>query len=253
MVQPAEDDRAEPWRNQDVNWDRWPVQEYLTENYRHPHPADLSVIAHHARFLRRFRPGAFARTLEFGAGPNLYPLMLAAAVSRRVDALERSTANVAYLRAQLTRGPDASWDEFYSQCRRRLPSLPERLADALSIVEIVHAADDAVPAAAYDLSGMHFVAESATEEPLEFRRLCQVFIGSVRPGGWLVAAFMENMGRYRLGDGSSWPGHRVDAAAVAEVFAPLTVELEVTRIETDATLPEYGYTGMVLLTARREP
>ena len=69
--------------------------------------------------------------------------------------------------------------------------------------------------------------------------------------GWLLAAFMENMRRYRLGDGSTWPGTPVDSEIVRSVFAPHTTELEVTRIDADETLPDYGYTGMVLLTARR--
>ena len=98
---------------------------------------------------------------------------------------------------------------------------------------------------------MHFVAESVTEDSGEFAGFCAAFVDAVRPGGHLVAAFMENMGRYGLGDGSRWPGLPVDAAAVAAVFTPLTVELEVTRIDADPDLPDYGYSGMVLLTARR--
>jgi hypothetical protein len=43
----------------------------------------------------------------------------------------------------------------------------------------------------------------------------------------------------------------VDPAAVAEVFAPLTRRLVVTRIDADPTLPDYGDSGMVLLTAER--
>jgi hypothetical protein len=62
---------------------------------------------------------------------------------------------------------------------------------------------------------------------------------------------MENMGRYRLGDGSRWPGIPVDAAAVERVFAPLTTDLHLSRIDADPGLPAYGYTGMVLLRARR--
>jgi hypothetical protein len=62
---------------------------------------------------------------------------------------------------------------------------------------------------------------------------------------------MENMARYELGDGSRWPGLPVDGAAVAEVFGPLTRDLQVTRVDADPGLPDYGYTGMVLLAARR--
>lgn len=73
----------------------------------------------------------------------------------------------------------------------------------------------------------------------------------MRPGGRLVAAFMENMPSYRIGDAPVWPGHPVDEAAVREVFAPHTAGLRVGRLRRDPSLPDYGDTGMVLLTAVR--
>lgn len=249
--QGADETPVELLHNRDVDWNRWPVQTYLEENYRVPHPADLAVIDHHARFYRRLRPGSIGRSLEFGAGPNLYPLMLAASVSRHIQAVEPSAASVAYLQGQLRNGADRSWSAFYEECRRRLPTLPPDLNTALSIVEVTHAGAAEIGADAYDLGSMHFVAESVTEDLAEFTALCERFAKAVRPGGPLIAAFMENMGRYRLGDGSSWPGVRVDSDIVRAVFARLATGIEVTRIEADATLPDYGYTGMVLMTARR--
>jgi hypothetical protein len=73
----------------------------------------------------------------------------------------------------------------------------------------------------------------------------------VRPGGLLVAAFMENLRRYRFGSGPEWPAYPVDADVLRDVFAPLTESLAVTRIDSDPTLPDYGYSGMLMLTARR--
>jgi hypothetical protein len=246
---PAQQDQAR--RNRDVDWNTWPVQTYLAENYRRPHPSDLAVIEHHARFYGRMGHASIARSLEFGAGPNLYPLMLAASVSRSIHAVEPSQASVAYLDAQVHDGVDESWSAFYAICRGLLPDLPPTPDEALSIVEVSHASAAEVRPDAYDLASMHFVAESVTEDLAEFSDLCHMFVHSVRPGGALVAAFMENMGRYHLGDGSTWPGVPVDVGTVTDVFGPLTTELEVTRIDADPTLPDYGYTGMVLMTARR--
>jgi len=45
----------------------------------------------------------------------------------------------------------------------------------------------------------------------------------------------------------------VNTDVVTEVFAPLTRELSVTRIDSDPTLPDYGDSGMVLLTAVSAP
>jgi hypothetical protein len=240
-----------PMRNRDVDWDAWPVEDYLSENYREIHPSDLAVIDHHSRFYREFAAEGFARSLEFGAGPNLYPLMLAAAVSRHIDAVEPSAASVAYLTRQLGTGPDPSWDGFYRECRARRPDLPTSLHLAMRRVEVKRGTAADVERDAYDLGSMHFVAESVTEERDEFRALCARFVGSVRPGAPVVAAFMENMGRYGLGDGSRWPGYPVDMDRVADAFAGTTEDLVLSRIDADETLPDYGYTGMVLLTGRR--
>ncbi|MEU8527328.1 MULTISPECIES: class I SAM-dependent methyltransferase [Streptomyces] len=237
-------------RNREADWNAWPVGDYLAENYRQLHPVDRGVIAHHSAFYRQFPPGTLARSLEFGAGPNLYPLMLAAGASRRIDALEPSDASVAYLRAQLT-APDASWEPFWAVCRGLDPSLPERLTEALARVRVVHADARSVPAGTYDAASMNFVAESVTEDAGEFRDLCGLFIRSVRPGGRLVAAFMENMPSYRIGTGPRWPAIPVDEDAVRAVFAPHTEELRITRLGKDRTLPEYGDSGVVLLRATR--
>src|SRR5205807_9943971 len=125
-------------KNVQVDWDRWPVREHLAENHRQPHPGDDAVIAHHAAFWRRFGPGELGRTLEFGAGPNLYPLLLAAGASRCVEAVDRSAACVAYLESQLRDGPDESWLPFYARCRELNATLPSDLSQALLRVQVVH-------------------------------------------------------------------------------------------------------------------
>ena len=123
--------------------------------------------------------------------------------------------------------------------------------DALTRVRSVPGDAFALAGAGYELASMNFVAESVTEDAAEFRRFCAAFVATVRPGGHLVAAFMENMGRYALGDGSRWPGIKVDLGVVAGAFADLTDDLRLDRIDADPDLPDYGYTGMVLLHARR--
>ncbi|MET9518175.1 class I SAM-dependent methyltransferase [Streptomyces sp. NPDC002994] len=240
-----------PIRNDDVDWDSWPVQDYLAENYRELHPSDAAVISHHSAFYRRFAAGEVARSVEFGAGPNLYPLMLAAAASHRIDAVEAGSAGVAYLRRQLGRGPDDSWQPFYALCRRLNPGLPGTLPEALARVRVVHADVRDLTPGTYGIASMNFVAEGVTEDCEEFADFCDCFVRSVAPGGHLVAAFMENMPTYRIGPASQWPGCPVNPAVVREVFTPLTAQLTVTRIDADPTLPDYGDSGMVLLTAVR--
>ncbi|GAA2442833.1 hypothetical protein [Streptomyces lavendulocolor] len=85
-------DRERRRRNADADWDRWPVSAYLAENHRGMHASDAAVIRHHCAFHQRLPADGVGRSLEFGAGPNLYPLMPAAATVRRVDALEPGAA-----------------------------------------------------------------------------------------------------------------------------------------------------------------
>ena len=186
--------------------------------------------------------------MEFGAGPNLYPLILASAASRQVDAVEAGAGNVAYLRRQIVCGPDASWLPFHALCRRLNPALPRTLAASLAQVRVVHADVRDLEPGGYGLASMHFVAEGATEDFAEFTDFCRAFVGCVAPGGLLVAAFMENMPTYRIGPTSTWPGCPVNPETVEEVFAPLTRQLTLTHVAADPTLPDYGDSGMVLLT-----
>ena len=242
---------SEPLRNADVDWDQWPVQDYLGEVYQELHPSDHDVIRHHAAFYRRIPPGDVRVSLELGAGPNLYPVMLAASVSPRIEVVEPSAASIAYLRRQLRDGADPSWLPFHERCRELLPALPVTLDEVLARVDIRRGTAADLVEGSYDLASMHFVAESVTEDPDEFARLCAAFARSVRPGGWLVATFMENMGRYQVGQGPQWPGYPVDRGIIETVFMPLVSELATTRTDFDTTGPDYGYTGMVMLTATR--
>jgi hypothetical protein len=223
------------WRNADPDWDRWPVPVYLAENYRDLHESDDAVIVHHSAVYRGLARGGLGRAVEIGSGPNLYPLFLASGAARRIDAVDRSAAGLGYLQ----------------RCRALNPALPDTVEEALTRVHVRHGDAFALAGSDYDLASMHFVAESVTEDPDEFEEFCAAFVATVRPGGHLVAAFMENMSRYELGDGSRWPGTPVDGAIVARVFGPLTDDLRVSRIDADPGLPEYGYTGMVLMRARR--
>jgi len=228
------------------------VQDYLTENYLELHDADRAVIAHHSAYMRNLPADGIDESLEFGGGPNLYPLMLVAAAARRVHVVERSSANVRYLKRQLTDGAAASWEPFWTLCREYNPMLPADLGQALSRVAVTCGDATGVDQGRYGLASMNFVAEGATGVPEEFAAICAAFVGSVRPGGHLIASFMENMGSYSIGGGRRWPACPVDSVTLRDVFAPHTQELRIERIDADPTLPDWGYTGMLLLSGRRK-
>jgi len=246
-------ERQDLRRNVDADWHRWPVDTYLAENYRQLHTCDDEVIAHHSAFYSRIPRSSIARSVEIGAGPNLYPLLLAAGACQRIDALDPSTANIAYLRGQMTRGPDDSWQPFYDRCRALNADLPGTIAEALQVVTARLGNLDDLEPGSYDLASMNFVAESISEDLAEVTGFCRTFARSVRPGGYLVASFMEQQARYQLGDGSEWPGCPINVRDVLRIFDGEVGQLSISRIDSDPALPDYygGYTGMILMTARR--
>ena len=177
-------------------------------------------------------------------------MFLASGAAQRIDAVEISPAGARYLRRQLTDGPDTSWAPYWERCRALNPTLPATAARAMARVRVTVGDAFSLAGAGYDLASMHFVAESVTEDAAEFVRFCAAFVATVRAGGHLVAAFMENMGRYGFADGSRWPGIPVDVEVLERIFAPLTTDLRLSRTNADPGLPDYGYTGMVFLRAR---
>ena len=225
-----------PLHNRDVDWDQWPVSDYLAEVYHEVLPADDAVLLHHSAFYRGFEPGHSARSLELGAGPNLYPLMLAAAVSREIEAVEPSAASVAYLDRQLTDGPDPSWQRFYERCRRLQPALPATLAESAVAGAGAPGRRRRPRPAGYDLASMHFVAESATEDLDEFREICHAFVRGGR--GW-EGAWWPRSWRTWAATGSApartGPATRSTPGSSGAVFAPLTTDLRISRVDSDAT------------------
>jgi len=239
-----------PWGNDDVDWDDWPTADYIDEIYGEVAVPDAQVIEHHSAFYRRFPPDSLLRTVELGAGPNLYPLLLAAGASRHIDAVERGATNLAYLRRQVSDGPDRTWQPFDDLCRRHNPDLPPTMEEALRRVHPAHGdARTATVGLNYDLASMHFVAEGVTEDAAEFAAFCRAFVESVRPGGHLVAAFMAGLRRYQMRAGPSWPAYPIDVDTIEEVFGPLTDNLTITRLPPDQLMIDYDCTGVVLLTA----
>jgi hypothetical protein len=250
-MSPAADYGDKVLHNVDVNWDEWPVDDYIAENYRELHPSDAAVIDHHSRYLSQFRPGTFHRSLELGAGPNLYPLMLVSSCSQTTDAVEPGAASVRYLREQLAVGPDRHWGVFLERARALNPALPAAPQQALRHVRVIHAAAASVAPDGYGLVSMHFVAEGVSDVHSEFVDVCRTFVHAAQPGGHIIAAFMENLGAYTIADGPRWPAFPVNADIVHDTFSPMTEDLALDRIDADPTLPDYGYTGMLMLTARR--
>ncbi len=234
--------------NADVAWDGFDTRGYVADNYASLHEVDRRIITTLAPFYRSLPPASVRTALDVGTGPNLYPLMLAGAASRRIDVVEHSAANVEHLRRVCAQGADPCWLPFWQLCRDLLPALPADLSQVLGRVQVTQGSAFALPARRYDLVSMFFVAESVTGERAEFELLTQRFVRAAVPGGRLVAAFMAGMPQYELG-GDVLPSFPLDEPALEHVVGPLTRDLHIVRLPADPTLP-YEHDGVLLLTAR---
>jgi hypothetical protein len=233
------------------DWDQWPAQSYVDQLYATVLTSDAAIIDHHSAWYRQIPAGSVRHSLELGAGPNLYPLMVMGACSEQIDAVEPSSANRAYLNAQIAQ-PDQHWQSFWTYSRNANPALPEDLSTVLGRVNVLPGGVSDLTEGVYDLVSMHFVAEAATMDALGFRSFCAAFIRSARPGGLIVAAFMENMPAYRIdADGPEWPAYPVGTAEVRDALEPVTSDLELHRITPDPTDDGYEHTGMIVATGRR--
>ena len=239
---------AGPLRNGELPWDLFDTEAYLADNYAELHDLDRQIIQTLSRYYRTLPVAGLARTLDVGTGPNLYPLMLVSAASRRCEVVELSTSNVDYLTRCLRDGVEPAWEPFWRLCREGNDALPADLHQALARVLVSQGSAFDLPARRYDLVSMFFVAESVTGDRAEFETLCRRFAGAAVPGGHLVAAFMAGMPAYRLA-GEVFPALAVDEAALRAALVDVTDELIVSRLPPDPTLP-YTHDGVLLLTAR---
>jgi hypothetical protein len=235
-------------RNSDVRWDDFDTGGYVADNYASLHELDRQIIAELSPYYAALPSGGLAATLDVGTGPNLYPLMLAAAASRRLESVEPSAANRAYLQRLCEQGPDACWLEFWRLCRELNPALPDDLAQVLARVGVRRGDAFSLSRARYDLVSMFFVAESVTGVREEFEEICRRFASAAAPGGHLVAAFMAGMPSYQLG-GEVLPSYPIDEEALTVALRGLAEGLDLRRLPPDPTLP-YEHDGVLLLTAR---
>lgn len=240
--------RPERTHNRDVAWERFDTGGYVADNYASVHPLDREVIAALSPHYAAIPAGSLAASLDVGTGPNLYPLMLVAAASRRLEAVDCSTPNLRYLERVCQEGAGQGWRRFWALCRDHNPALTDDVDDVLRRLQVRRGDAFALPRRRYDLVSMFFVAESVTGVAAEFEQLCRAFAGAAVPGGHLVAAFMAGMPSYELG-GECLPSYPVDEGAIEAALHGHADDVTLRRLAPDPTLP-YEHDGVLLLTAR---
>ncbi|GAN00333.1 putative methyltransferase bldM [alpha proteobacterium U9-1i] len=241
--------------NKEFGWSKFDPESYVQHYYADPHPDDDEVVR---RTCAALIEGAAGRTdldvLDVGTGPNLFPLLSALPVARRVTAWEYAESNIAWLHQEAKRAAlRAPWLHFWEIARAAhgmADASPEAPMAALRAkLDAVQGSIFDLPAANWDAATMFFCAESITARQDEFENACACFARAVRPGGMLAAAFLAGSRGYTVGS-EEYPAVSVGPDELEAAFSKLATGMTVERIGDREEEIRSGYSGMLFLTAR---
>jgi hypothetical protein len=235
------------------DWERFDPTAYVAANYRSISDADrwIAEALLGAWGEIGVRLGGGLDAIDVGAGPNLYPALVALPSVRRLSLIEYSKSNRRYLEAQREElGPD--WEEWLGLLEALAPEThgsANLRSSLVARVEVRQGDIFALPEATVDVGQMFFCAESITRNPEEFVRACRCFAEAVRPGGELLAAFMTGSTGYATA-GPRYPAVPIGAVDVRAALAGLC---EIRRLESvpGGGNVRDGHEGMLFLAARR--
>jgi hypothetical protein len=236
-------------KNSDVNWDAFDPVSYRDHNYLTLRDDDRQIMV----IIRDFFAAAdvcAGRGLDVGAGPNLYPSLAMLPFCRRLDLLEFSAPNVAWLQRQVRRY-DASWDDFWAVYRESpaYARIDDPRAVFAEIASVQKANIFELPRREWDLGTMFFVACSLSTEPEEFRQAVACFVQALKPNAPFAAAFMEESEGYAVHD--TWfPAVGVHEKEVTETLAEVAYDIKVESIEITGPKLREGYSGMIVACGR---
>ncbi|MCT9004193.1 SCO2525 family SAM-dependent methyltransferase [Streptomyces sp. NPDC054766] len=246
--------------NDDAPWDAFDPEVYIDHNYRILHPDDAEIISIvRDRFSDHFREnsGRMLSGIDVGAGANLYPALTMLPWCDRITLLERSSANVRYLKSQ-RRGFDQSWDQFWEVLskgdKHEVYSALEadrkvRFEEAVR-VKRGNLFDLHRSQGRWSIGTMFFVAESMSTSYEEFERGTGCFLSSLEPGAPFAAAFMEHSEGYKVG--AEWfPACYVSKSQIADVVGRYSDDVEIFPVGKPGGLLRDGYTAMILTCGRR--
>jgi len=232
-----------------IPWNKFNPHTYIENNYSSIHDEDNLIIhrlVDHYLSLPKLKVA-----LEIGVGPNLYPVMVMLPFVKKIECIDFSITNVIYLKKQLKKLAN-NWYQFWELMKSLNQKYKINLTENLKVKVKVKKGDIyKLSKNKYDISSMFFCAESITTEHDQFVSACKRFIKSVKPRGYLVAAFMENSQSYKVGN-VEFPSYPVNTQLINKVFMTETNDIVIKQIPLAKQPLRPGYTGMILLTATRK-
>jgi hypothetical protein len=212
-------------RNEDAPWARFDPNAYYHNNYTSLRADDKAILtevgAFFSDFYARYEIRRPAHALDIGSGANLYPAMAMLPWSTHITLADHSPPNRPWLERAIDEpeaGSPWAWSPFW-QILARYPGYdslerPEQqflhmhrkgqlVVEDLDILNLP-------PGRRWDLGTMFFVAESITEDYIQFTDAIRNFLAALRPGSPFAAAFMVGSGGYPV-KGVRFPAVKTDA------------------------------------------
>ena len=242
-----------PARNAQFPWDEFAAVDYCNHNYLELRDDDKEILEFVSDWFGQEaakRPDGDA--VDVGAGPNLYPSLAMLPHSRTVTLREYSTSNVEFLRAQSAELPDR-WEPFWDVVSRgaRHGDFAKARALLAERARVEQGSIFDLPQSRWDLGAMFFVAESISQDPVEFESAVGHFVRALRPGSPFAAAFMEQSDGYEVA-GVRYPATPVRSQEVRYCLGALSTDLTVQRVEMRPAPLRPGYTGMIVAVGRAQ-
>ena len=227
-------------RNEEAPWSRFDPNAYYKNNYTSLRDDDGAILAAVGQFFseyyERYKIKRPARALDIGSGANLYPAMSMLPWSTHITLADHSPPNRPWLE-QAVAAPEAggpwAWAPFWEVLSGfpgyDLVEHPEQQFLRLHRTGNLQIADLDIlnmPAGRrWDLGTMFFVAESITEDYIQFTDAIRNFLGALAPGSPFAAAFMVGSGGYPV-KGVRFPAVKTDAADIMSHFAGKVAHLQ---------------------------
>ncbi len=233
-----------------ISWDSFQTRKYVSDNYETIHDEDKHIIDILIPYISS-NSSEIGSVIDVGCGPNLYPTLLVLPYASHVDLVDISRSNTEYVTLQI-HSPDEPWISFWKYFQTK-DTAYVNCDLGKHINHIVHPIQNSIfdlRESAYDSAFMFFVAESMSDKYAVFEKACRKFCRSVKSGGLLIAAFMEHSEGYEVND-ISYPAVSIGKEDLEKVFNPIVTHLKIHHIPKAQPPLRSGYSGMLLLTARR--
>ncbi|MGC5051422.1 SCO2525 family SAM-dependent methyltransferase [Micromonospora sp. DT48] len=234
--------------NSEVEWDGFDPRAYLQHNYSVLRDDDREILC---RIRDFFAEAAIAdvHCVDVGSGANLYPALSLLPFARSVELCEYSTANVHWLRHQIS-GYDECWDAYWQVCAEHAAyaALADPRGHLARVGRVLQLSVFDLPRRAWGAGTMFFVACSISADRAEAEHAIGRFLGALQPGSPFAAAFMLGSNGYRVGQ--SWfPAVRLQRAEVVASIAAGAYDVNMHEVRPTPALRD-GYLGMLLVTGR---